>query len=128
MQERKSARSHRDPIAWQRAMGLAQKVYELARRLPDYEMYAVTSQVRRAAVSIPSNVAEGYGRATARDLANFLSIAKGSLMELDTLLQLCLRFGYLGEDDLRGAMQDVADVRKLLNAFRRSVVADADRQ
>jgi four helix bundle protein len=80
---------------WQRAMDHAVSVYELTKALPAEELYGVTSQLRRAAVSIPTNIAEGYGRRSVGDYSRFLRIAKGSVNELETLLLLVERLGYV---------------------------------
>jgi len=93
--------SYRDLIVWQKAMDLARSVYEISKGFPKQELFGLTSQIRRAAVSIPSNVAEGSARRTTRDFIAFLHIARGSLAELDTQLELCERSGFLRE---RGAL------------------------
>ena len=84
-------RSYRDLVVWQRAMELAQAVYELTGTWPREEIYGLTSQVRRAAVSVPSNIAEGQGRASTKEFLNYLSIAYGSLMECETQALLAER-------------------------------------
>ena len=90
---------HRNLVAWQKGMDLALEVYRVTQNLPKEEMYGLTSQLRRAAVSVPSNIAEGAAGRTRQQFANFLSNAIGSLNEMDTQLELCLRFGYLREPD-----------------------------
>jgi four helix bundle protein len=91
-------RSYRDLVAWQKAMDLVQEVYAATREWPRREAFGLTSQVRRAAVSVPSNIAEGYGRQSSREFLNYLSIAYGSLMELETQLLIGFRLGYGGHD------------------------------
>lgn len=91
------ARRHQDLLAWQEAMALAKSVYALTAAFPREETYGLTAQMRRAAVSIPSNIAEGAARATRKELLQFLHIARGSLSELDTQLRLAKDFGYTGE-------------------------------
>lgn len=90
-----SSNSFRDLIVWQKAMELARQVYFLAHRLPTEERYGLSDQMRRAAVSIPSNIAEGQARDSRKEFLNFLSIAKGSNAELGTQLELCVTLGYL---------------------------------
>src|SRR5512139_1572882 len=86
---------HKRLEAWKMSMELAELVYRVTREFPFEERYGLTAQMRRAAVSIPSNIAEGAARSTKRDFINFLYTARASLSELDTQLQLSLAFGYL---------------------------------
>jgi len=87
--------SHRELVAWQRAMDLAHEIHVATRSFPKSEIYGLVSQLRRAAVAIPSNIAEGHGRGSAPEFARFLGIARGSLREVETQLELAHRFGYL---------------------------------
>ena len=87
-------------IVWKKAMDFMQGVYGLVKRFPPEERYALSDQVRRAVVSIPSNIAEGAGRASNKDYAHFIAIARGSLFETMTQLEAAVRFGYLKESDL----------------------------
>jgi four helix bundle protein len=91
-------KSHRDLIAWQKAMTLAEVVYDCTRNFPREEIYGLMSQIRRCAVSIPANIAEGQGRRSKKEFQQFLGHARGSLLELDTHLELALRFGYLNSE------------------------------
>ena len=109
--------SYRDLIVWQRAMELVEEVYRLAGRLPKDELYGLSDQIRRAAVSIPSNVAEGYARKAAKDYGRFLVIARGSKYELETQLEICLRVGYLDKKDAEKALQLCEEVGKMLNSI-----------
>ncbi len=88
-------------IAWQKAMNLAEAIYQLTRSFPKEEVYGLTSQIRRCAVSIPANVAEGQGRRSKKEFQQFLGHARGSLLELDTHLELTLRFGYINFEAYR---------------------------
>jgi four helix bundle protein len=90
-------RSHRDLKVWQEGIGLVEVVYELTSSFPSREQFGLTSQLRRAAFSIPANIAEGCGRTGTKELLHFLSIAQGSLSELDTLIEVANRLGYLKE-------------------------------
>ena len=113
-----AAASHRDLVVWQKAMDLVVKVYELAGMLPPGERFAMASQMTRAAVSIPANIAEGKGRGTPREYVQFLRIARGSLMELDTYVELICRLGYV-EVALTSTVRDlIAQVGKMLSAMR----------
>jgi len=84
----KQIKSHRDLIVWQKAMNLVESVYEATASFPKEETYALTSQIRRAVVSVPSNIAEGQGRRMAKEYLYFLANARGSLLELDTQLEI----------------------------------------
>jgi four helix bundle protein len=87
--------SYQQLEVWQKAMDLVVLLYEYSKLFPKEELYGLTSQLRRAAVSIPSNIAEGQGRRSTKDFLNFLSISKGSLFELETQVEIARRLGYL---------------------------------
>ncbi|MDY7109703.1 MAG: four helix bundle protein [Planctomycetota bacterium] len=112
------SRSYRDLIAWQKAMELVVSVYRMTGALPDEERFGLTSQMRRCAVSIPSNIAEGRGRGDNRDFTGFLTVARGSLMELATQIDICPRLGYTGVWE---SLMDGADeVRRILQGLIQS--------
>lgn len=92
----------KDLIVWQKAMELVRKVYQVSKTFPVDERYALTDQLRRAVVSIPSNIAEGNGRSGNKDYAHFLAIARGSLYETLTQLQIAQDLGYLGQGEGEG--------------------------
>ena len=106
---------------WQRAMDLAAHVYELTRAFPQSEVFGITSQLRRSAVSVPSNIAEGHGRGSPQDFLRFLAIARGSLSELETQLKLAFSIGYLASEQLAVALRHSDDVGALLNGLQRSL-------
>ena len=108
---------YRQLKVWQKAMDLATEIYRLVKFLPKDETYALSDQMRRAVVSIPSNIAEGQGRNSDKEFINFLSIARGSLWELETQLELCLRIGYLGANQTSKASSLTTEVSKMLNAL-----------
>ena len=110
--------SHRDLVVWQKAMDLAVEVYRLSQRFPREEIYRLTSQITRAVASVPGNIAEGHARSTARDYANFLSIAKGSLMETETYVMLSVRLGYITPETAAPALQLITEVSKMLTSLR----------
>lgn len=93
-------RSHRDLVVWQKAVELAVLIYKAAESLPPKERFGLWSQMTRAASSVPMNIAEGCGRQGAREFANFLSMARGSLAELDTILEVAVRLNYFSRDGL----------------------------
>lgn len=94
-----SNKPHRNLIAWQKTMDLAVAIYEVTRKFPREEIYALTSQLRRAAISAPSNIAEGAADRTTKQFYNYLSNSIGSLNEIDTQLELGLRLGYIGKEE-----------------------------
>ena len=98
-------------------MELAGAAYDVARLLPGEERYALADQIRRSAVSIPSNIAEGYGRNSTREYVRFLSIARGSRYELETQILLSVRLGYVTEQDISASMRLSEEVGKMLNTM-----------
>lgn len=114
---------YRETILWQKAMEAAREVYRLVPRLPKEETYGVRSQITRAAVSVPANIAEGWSRETSRDKAQFLAIAQGSLAEVETLLTLCEDLGWFPPDQtktLRGLLDEVSRMLTSMRQKRRS--------
>ena len=116
-------RSHRDLIAWQKAMDLVVNVYILSKSFPPDELYALTKQVRRAVTSVPANIAEGQGRRLGREFHQFLANARGSLMELDTHLEVAYRVGYIKSEELLIIQKDLNEVGRILNGLMRSISA-----
>jgi four helix bundle protein len=114
-----AAGAYRNLLVWQEAMKLAELVYRQTLSLPKAEVFGLTSQMRRAAVSIPSNIAEGAGRNSTGELLQFLGIASGSLAELETQEALCVRLGYF-ESNTECARQMIR-VGKLLIGMRRNL-------
>ena len=110
--------SHRDLIVWQKAMDLTVEVYRLTSMLPRTETYRLTAQVTRSAASVPANIAEGHSRSTRKDYANFLAIAKGSLMETETFLMLAIRLGFVSQDQAERAMGLITEVSKMITTIR----------
>ena len=109
--------SFRELTVWQKAMDLTIEIYRLVKKLPREELYDLSSQMRRAAVSIPSNIAEGQSRKSSKEFANFLSIAQGSKAELETQLLICNRLNYLTEDDTASTMKLLAEIGKMITAI-----------
>ena len=102
-------RKHRDLLVWQRAIVLVEMVYGVTEAFPASERYGLSGQLRRAAVSVPANIAEGYARSGTRELLYFLSVSAGSLSELDTLIELGQRLGYFDDiEELRKTLDDVS--------------------
>ena len=109
-------RNHRSLKAWQKAIELVEHVYGETRGFPNEELFGLTSQMRRAAVSVPANIAEGAPRSGTKELVRFLSIAEASLSELDTHVEISRRLGYLKNDELQGEIDAVAALLMGLSA------------
>jgi four helix bundle protein len=116
-----AVRNYQDLIAWQKAMDLVEKVYQVTACFPREEIYGLTCQVRRAAVSIPSNIAEGQGRRTTGEFLQFLSIAHGSLREVETQLMIAQRLKFIEETGFLAAMELAGEVGRLLNGLSNSL-------
>ncbi|WP_029087924.1 four helix bundle protein [Brevundimonas aveniformis] len=108
---------YRDLIVWQKAMDLAEQTYFVSKRFPREEQFALTSQVRRAAASVPANIAEGYGRQTRPAYVSFLRIAQGSLKELETHLILATRVGLAEPTDMEPLLNQADEVGRMLRAL-----------
>jgi len=111
------SRNYRDLIAWQKAMKLAKATYRLSNELPRREVYGLISQLQRAAVSVPSNIAEGHGRLTDLQFRHFLGNARGSLYELQTQVELAGDLGYLSAERVRDFMEQSSEVARLINGL-----------
>jgi len=114
-------KNYQELIAWQKAMDLVEAVYRASRNFPREETYALTNQIRRAAVSVPSNIAEGQGRRTTADFLRHLSIAYGSLREVETQILIAARLGYATKEMTSGVMNLAGEVGRLLNGLMASL-------
>jgi four helix bundle protein len=112
-----SIRSYQDLAIWKKAMQLVVQVYHLTRRFPREEMHGLTSQMRRAAVSIPTNIAEGWGRGSRKEYIQFLRIARGSLLELETLLAISRNLRYLSQEDMQTRLALVEEISRMLSGL-----------
>jgi four helix bundle protein len=112
---------HRDLIVWQKAMTLAAEIYTVTATFPRTEAFGLTTQLRRAAVSIPSNLAEGSARRTSAEFMSFLHIARGSQAEIDTQLRLALALGYLPNEVAADLLAKVDEIGRLLTAVIQGV-------
>jgi four helix bundle protein len=113
-----SVQSHRDLVVWQKAMDLAVEVYRLSACFPQDERFRLVSQIARAVSSVPANIAEGHARGSRKEYANFLAIAKGSLMETETFLTLAVRLNYLTQPQTSSAQQLITEVSKMMTSIR----------
>jgi four helix bundle protein len=120
--------TYRDLIAWQKAMDLAQEVYAITSAFPIEERYGLISQMRRCAVSIASDIAEGHGRLTTRDWQHFLSQARGSTHELETQFILSRRLKFGDQSRLDRGLQDAEEVGRIINGLLNSTATRSDRK
>lgn len=118
-------RKHQELLVWQQAIELVKLVYKVTAPFPQHELYGLTSQMRRAAVSVPANIAEGAGRNSKREFVQYLAIARGSLNELDTYIVIAKELGYLGDAKDRQTLIDrvFGLIGGLINAERRTSTA-----
>lgn len=114
-------KSHRDLIVWQKAMDLTVQIYQITSSFPKEEIYCLTSQIRRASASIPANIAEGQGRRFSREFQQFLANSRGSLLELDTHLELAFRINYLNKEQYQNLRDKCDEVGRILNGLMRSL-------
>jgi four helix bundle protein len=117
----KPVRSYQDLVAWQKAMELVTKIYRVSHKFPREEIFGLTSQLRRAAVSIPSNIAEGQGRSSRKEFLYFLGNAKGSLSEAETQILIARNLGYIDDEDLNALLHLSAEVGRILNGLLASL-------
>ena len=121
-------RNYRDLQVWSKAYSLTLDLYRVSRGFPREETFGVTSQLRRAAVSVGANLADGCGRRTSGELARFLRVAMGSASELDYHLLLCRDLGFMKEDDFEQAAAHLTEVRKMLTSFLGTVEKQIETQ
>ena len=114
------AESYRELVVWQKAMQLVRNVYTVTKNFPKEELFALTIQMRRAAISIPSNIAEGKGRYSRPDLLHFLMQARGSLYERETQIQIATDLKYLPQDSNESLLSSCSEVGRLINGMVRA--------
>jgi four helix bundle protein len=108
---------YKDLLVWQKAMSLVVEVYQITKMLPKEETFSLSDQMRRAAVSIPSNIAEGYGRQTPKSYAQFLTIARGSAYELETQLLLCQKIHHLTSATINTLVSAISEITRMLTSI-----------
>lgn len=121
-------RNYQDLIAWQKAMELVKLTYRLSKSFPREEQFGLTAQIRRAVVSVPSNIAEGQGRRTTKDFLRHLSIAYGSLRETETQNLIAEMLGFISADESREVIDKCGEVGRLLNGLVSSLEARVENQ
>jgi four helix bundle protein len=114
-------KNYKELNVWQKSYKLCLHIYKVTKRFPKDEMYGLTSQIRRSAVSIPSNIAEGYGRKTTLEYVRFLYIAYGSVCELETQTMISGDLGYVGKERLQELREEIGDVERMLKAMIKSL-------
>jgi len=117
----KPVRSYQDLIAWQKAMDLVTEIYEVSHKFPREEIFALTSQLRRVAVSIPSNIAEGQGRSSRKEFLYYLGNAKGSLSEVETQVLIARKLDYIDDEVSNSLLNLSAEVGRILNGLLASL-------
>jgi len=121
-------KSYRDLIVWQKAMDLVEEIYRCSQGFPNDERFGLTAQLRRAAVSVPSNIAEGNSRGTSRDYLRFLDMSYGSLAEVETQVMIANRLNYLDSPKLEDLLQRTGEIGRLINGLQRSLAAKEARK
>ena len=117
----KKSRSYQDLEVWKSAIALVKEIYQATARFPSSEIYGLTNQIRRAAVSIPSNIAEGQGRISPKEFRQFLSISIGSLAEMETQLIIAKEINYLAQEELNPLLLKIDHIRKMAKASLNSI-------
>ena len=118
-------KSYKDLLIWKKGITIVKLVYQLVKTFPQEEMYALSSQLKRASVSIPSNIAEGYGRNTDNSFSPFLDIARGSLFEIETQLIIAKELGFITNFELfQKLLNQIEEESKMINAFSKTLKAN----
>ena len=117
--------NYRDLKVWQIAVDVVEAVYRLTREFPKHESYGIAQQIQRAAVSVPSNIAEGHARASTKEFLHYISIALGSLAELETQLIVATRLQYLKTQELDSILQQTDETGKMLRGLQKTLMAKA---
>lgn len=110
-------KTHRDLQIWQKSMTLVTRVYKAVETFPDFEKFGLMSQIRRSSVSIPANIAEGFGRRSKKEFKRFLNISMGSLFELQTELEVSYNLGFLEKDHFDKLYEDTREIERMMSSF-----------
>jgi len=117
-----SINSHKDLLIWKKGIDLVLKVFELTKSFPSEELFSITNQIKRAAISIPSNIAEGYGRNTEKSFSHYINISRGSLCELETHLIIAKELSFINNFELYEEILNlIIEESKMINAFSKSL-------
>lgn len=113
-----SVKSYKDLLIWQKGLEIVSNIYKLVEEFPKDELYALTSQMKRASISIPSNIAEGYGRSSTQSYISFINISRGSLFELETQLIIANELKFVKNQDLYNTIiEQILEESKMMNSF-----------
>ena len=127
---KETVNSYRDLKVWRKSMDLVVACYRLTKLFPNQEKYGLVSQLQRAAVSVPSNIAEGHGRKYTNDYLRFLSIANGSLMEVETQIQIAQRLNFINSEECTTILNQTSEISRMLSglkaALKRNIVKETD--
>jgi four helix bundle protein len=119
-------KSYHELIVWQKSIDIVEKIYTVTQGFPKDELYALTNQIRRSAVSIPSNIAEGQARKATKEFLNFISIAQGSRAELETQVIIANRLKYIDDNKTEQLLSDLAEIAKMLYALSAKLKAQTN--
>jgi four helix bundle protein len=123
MIEVSKVKHYKDLLVWQKGMTLVKSIYALTAMFPREERYGLTSQLRRAAVSVPSNIADGQARQSTKEFLQFISHAEGSLAELETQLLLSVDLAFVQKNEISAALQEIDELQKMLSGLRRKLAS-----
>lgn len=113
--------TYRDLFIWQKAMNLVTKTYQLTNNFPKDELFGLTSQIRRSAISVPSNIAEGFGRKSNKEFSRFLNIGFGSLFQYQTQIEIAKNIHYLNENDFKNLYEDTRELEAMIVSFSNKI-------
>ena len=114
-------KTYRDLFIWQKAMNLVTKTYQLTNNFPKDELFGLTSQIRRSAISVPSNIAEGFGRKSNKEFSRFLNIGLSSLFEYQTQIEIAKNIHYLNENDFKNLYEDTRELEAMIVSFSNKI-------
>ena len=117
-------RTFRDLLIWQKSMSLVTKTYQITKQFPKEEVFGLTSQIRRCAISIPSNIAEGFGRQGNKEFSRFLNISISSLFEFQTQIEISKNVNYITEIEFNNLFQDSRELEAMMVSFAKKVSKD----
>ena len=117
-------KSYRDLLIWQKGIALVKDIYEITKKFPKYERFILINQILRAAISIPSNIAEGQARQYSKEFRQFLYMALGSLAELDTQLTIAVELKYITDENLNGIGEKIVELRRMIRGILSKLTTD----
>lgn len=124
MMSEQKIRSYRELLVWQKGIALVKEVYRITKKFPNEERFTLIDQIHRAAISIPSNIAEGQARQHSKEFRQFLYVSLGSLAELDTQLTIAMELGYISSNDLDELNEKIVELRKMIGGILSKLTTD----